>query len=67
MICVSVYGVMLVTNWGTPDFQNSKNLSEIFQPSELSYWMKISASWISTVIYIWTLIAPRVFPDRDFS
>lgn len=27
-------------------------------------WLKISSSWVCYGIYIWTLIAPMVFPDR---
>lgn len=30
-------------------------------------WLNISASWSASLIYSWTLVAPLVFPDRDFS
>ena len=30
-------------------------------------WLNISAQWIMFALYILTLVAPVVFPDRDFS
>jgi serine incorporator 1/3 len=32
-----------------------------------SLWVKIVSSWICAVLYMWTCIAPALFPDRDFS
>jgi hypothetical protein len=32
-----------------------------------SVWVKIISSWLCAVIYVWTLVAPIVMPDRDFS
>ena len=29
-------------------------------------WVKIASSWAAMIIYVWTLIAPACFPDRDF-
>lgn len=30
-------------------------------------WIKIVSSWLCLAIYAWTLAAPAIFPDRDFS
>jgi hypothetical protein len=32
-----------------------------------SVWVKIVSSWLCVGIYMWTIIAPMMFPDRDFS
>lgn len=32
-----------------------------------SVWVKIVSSWMCIIIYTWTLIAPALFPDRDFN
>jgi hypothetical protein len=32
-----------------------------------SVWVKIISSWFCIAIYVWTCIAPALFPDRDFS
>lgn len=31
-----------------------------------SLWVKVVSSWMCIVIYGWTLVAPALFPDRDF-
>lgn len=31
-----------------------------------SMWIKIISSWICVALYIWTLVARPLFPDRDF-
>ncbi len=33
----------------------------------VSVWAKITAQWVTSLLYCWTLIAPTIFPDRDFS
>lgn len=30
-------------------------------------WVKIVSSWLCLALYTWTLAAPALFPDRDFS
>lgn len=34
---------------------------------EVNMWIIIGSQWCALVLYTWTLIAPRVFPDREFS
>lgn len=29
-------------------------------------WVKISSSWVCLAIYLWTLVAPIVLPNREF-
>jgi len=31
-----------------------------------SLWVKVLSSWMCICIYSWTLLAPAIFPDRDF-
>lgn len=37
------------------------------QIGEVDMWVIIGSQWCALLLYFWTLIAPRVFPDRDFS
>ncbi|KAJ3056436.1 hypothetical protein HK097_006927 [Rhizophlyctis rosea] len=29
-------------------------------------WVKVATSWVDTLLYLWTLLAPIIFPDREF-
>ncbi len=66
MMVLSVYGVMLVTNWGNPNFDNPISFT-ISSPSPSSYWINVGVAWVTALLYIWTLVAPRLFPDREFA
>ena len=33
---------------------------------EGSVWVKMSTSWVVHLFYLWSLLAPVLFPDRDF-
>ena len=52
----SVYMSMLLTNWGTSSGKKS----------EVQMWVSISSQWISILIYIWTLIAPKCCTNRQY-
>ncbi|XP_073944880.1 serine incorporator TMS1 isoform X2 [Choristoneura fumiferana] len=56
----TLYSMMTLTNWYNPSSQLSKE-------NIASMWIKITSSWLCIGIYIWTMIAPAIFPDRDFS
>lgn len=30
-------------------------------------WVKVCASWAGLLLYLWTLVAPLLLPNRDFS
>ncbi|KAJ0000250.1 hypothetical protein NQD34_012092 [Periophthalmus magnuspinnatus] len=58
----SLYIMMTLTNWYQPD-----TTTQAMQDSMPAVWVKISSSWLGLALYLWTLIAPLIFPDRDFS
>ena len=60
----SIYISMLLTNWGSPNI-NDTRLNK-FEPSNTSFWLQVVASWIAVLVYIWTIVAQKVFPERDF-
>lgn len=45
-----------------PESSNIHNLTN----SSVAVWIKITSSWMGLLLFIWTLIAPVLFPDRDF-
>jgi hypothetical protein len=61
-VLATLYAMMTLTNWYRPakDFSTYNN-------NLASLWVKISSSWICVILYIWTCIAPALFPDREFS
>lgn len=60
----ALYMAMLLTNWGT-----GTDPSAGHSPStgEAQMWVKIVSQWLAIGLYVWTIIAPRCCPDRDFS
>ncbi|KAI1283718.1 Serine incorporator 3 [Halotydeus destructor] len=58
----TLYVMMTLTNWYKPD-ASGKDLTE----NQASMWVKIISSWLCATLYTWTLVAPIVLPDRDFS
>ena len=38
-----------------------------FLANMAAVWVKAISSWLCFGIYMWTLVAPVVLPDRDFS
>ncbi|XP_041974202.1 serine incorporator 1 isoform X2 [Aricia agestis] len=56
----SLYIMMTLTNWYNPSSQLSKE-------NMASMWIKITSSWLCVGLYIWTLVAPAIFRDREFN
>lgn len=65
MIVASFYICMLLTNWGDASFV--KSAIGAYSANESSFWIKIVLSWASCLLYIWTLIAPKILPNREFN
>jgi hypothetical protein len=64
----ALYLAMVLTNWELPHEttpQDGKTEYNIDQ-SMTSAWVKIVSSWITIVIYLWTLLAPVCYPEREF-
>ncbi|XP_069370553.1 serine incorporator 1 isoform X2 [Paralichthys olivaceus] len=57
----SLYIMMTLTNWYSPDADYT------ITSKWPAVWVKISSSWVCLVLYIWTLVAPMIVTNRDFS
>ena len=66
----AMYVQQLLTNWETlsaHDAQSSGAAPAITVDSGAgSVWAKIISSWLVFALYLWSLFAPLIFPDRDF-
>ncbi|XP_069333683.1 serine incorporator 2 isoform X2 [Eulemur rufifrons] len=61
MVLASLYIMMTLTNWYKPG-ETLKMIS-----TWTAVWVKICASWAGLLLYLWTLVAPLLLPNRDFS
>jgi len=61
---VSCWFAMTMTSWGSISSGGNDVNPNV---GRVSMWMIISAQWLYLALYLWTIIAPRLFPDRDFS
>jgi hypothetical protein len=52
---------MLITNWISVDVTTG-----IIKSSNFGFWVRVCVAWATFFLYVWTLIAPRVCPGRDF-
>ncbi|NXR09626.1 SERC3 protein, partial [Semnornis frantzii] len=63
MLCLaSLYIMMTLTNWYSPD-ADFKTMTSKWP----AVWVKITSSWLCLLLYLWTLVAPLVLTNRDFS
>lgn len=58
----SLYVAMLLSSWGTDD-----NDGVQVGVSWTSMWVKMVSQVFTALLYIWTLVAPELFQDRDFT
>lgn len=57
----SLYVMMTLTSWYKPD----NDLAHL-NSNMASVWVKMVSSWVCVGLYCWTLVAPTLFPDREF-
>ena len=58
----SMYIAMLMTGWGSTVQEKDR-----IDVGWSSVWVKTGAEWVTAILYCWSLLAPTLFPDRDFS
>jgi len=58
----SMYIAMLMTGWGSGG--EEKDLLDV---GWASMWVKIICQWATAGLYLWTLVAPALYPDRIFA
>jgi len=61
MLFAAMYYAVLLTNWGTYQYKDQNTVSY------LGISIKVMAQWLANAAFIWSLIAHRICPDRDFS
>ena len=59
----AMYVAMLMTGWSTSSVLEVNSIDVGWA----SAWVKICSQWFAGLLYTWTLVAPIILPDRDFS
>lgn len=73
MCLCAMYMSMLCTNWASPtvvfaeDGHATNITTDFFAGSSTSYWLKLVSLWLTMAVYLFSLVAPLIYPDRDFS
>ncbi|KAL7456666.1 LOW QUALITY PROTEIN: hypothetical protein ACHAWC_008140 [Mediolabrus comicus] len=67
LVCCWV--AMSLTTWGSIELIDGEGTNSAANPTvgRLNMIMIAISQWIALLLYSWTLCAPRLFPDRDFS
>jgi hypothetical protein len=63
-VLATLYVMMTLTNWYSPGVEHG---IESISANLAAVWVKAISAWLCFGIYMWTLVAPVVLPDRDFS
>ncbi len=64
MIFVSIYYAMLISNWGRPTVND--NNYDYFIDKWAGFWAKIISQWTMCGLYLFALVAPKIFPNREW-
>lgn len=66
MFLFSIYICAVFSNWGYAAITD-KTYNYEGSDSSAPYYIKIFIAFFTFSLYLWTVIAPTVFPDRDFN
>jgi hypothetical protein len=55
---------MLCTNWGNMSIFD--NTTSFFSNGSSSYGVKMFAEWFTVAVFLFSMVGPLLFPNRDF-
>ena len=67
MALISCYVAMILTSWGTVDGLDENHNAANPTVGRANMAILGVSQWLAIGLYSWTLIAPRLYPDRDFT
>jgi hypothetical protein len=67
MALISCYVAMILTSWGTINGLDENHNAANPTVGYVNMAILGVSQWLAISLYCWTLVAPRLFPDRDFS
>lgn len=63
----SLYLAMVLTNWLSVTFDSGQIDSVHVDKGMAAVWVKVISSWATVLVYVWTMLAPVIFPNREFA
>ncbi|OMO55073.1 TMS membrane protein/tumor differentially expressed protein [Corchorus capsularis] len=57
----SMYSAMLLSGW-----TNTADSSDLIDVGWTSVWVRICTEWATAALYVWSLVAHLILPDREF-
>jgi len=67
----SIYIANILTHWGNINIELGEGTEDPFKigiyDSEISVWIKLCSSLSCYLFYLWVMIAPPLFPSRNFN
>lgn len=63
-VLAAAYMSLVLTEWAVPVLQPDGAFET--HPTALAFWLRISGAWLVSLLYMLTVFAPALFPDRDF-
>jgi hypothetical protein len=67
MALLSCYVAMILTGWGTIEWLDEHSNAANPTVGRINMAIIGVSQWLAIGLYIWTLVAARLFPDREFS
>jgi len=68
MMLASMYMTMTLCSWDVVLVGNADRSTSLknFGVNKWSMVVKLVSQWVAVVLYIWSLVAPKIFSDRNF-
>ncbi|OBZ72638.1 Membrane protein TMS1 [Grifola frondosa] len=60
----AMYVAMLLTDWNVVKSVPNHDQDVYIGRSEVAMWMRVVSSWLCMLLYMWSLLAPVIMPDR---
>jgi len=68
-LLATMYLGMVLTNWQSISIVTGQGVSDntiLIDQGMSAVWVKVVSSWVTLLLFIWTMIAPVIFPNRKF-
>lgn len=65
MILFAIYLCPVFSNWGQANVSDGS--WDYGNDTAAPFWIKLGITFGSMILYLWTIIAPKIFPEREFN